>query len=102
MKIEGVKGTVSLDEEQSEFLKQNVVPFCEYMKGEIPPGSKNGLLVIATDGESFGGQDHTLFHVCGDDEHIAQALAVIMLSDHGEILRKASRYAAMLMLKKKL
>lgn len=63
--------------------------------------AKNGLMVIAIDGDSFGGQDHTLFHVCGDDDHIAQALAVIMVSDNGEILRKATRYAAYLMLKDK-
>lgn len=101
MNDEKIKFT-TLEQETSELLKNDVFPFCNYMKGEIPEGSKNGLLVIAVDAENEEGKDHTLMHVCGDDEHIAKAIAVLMLSKNGAILRKASNLAAMMVLDSKL
>lgn len=101
MSDEQIKFT-TLEQETSELLKNDVIPFCEYMKGEIPEGSKNGLLVIAVDAENEEGKDHTLMHACGDDEHIARALAVLMLSKHGAILRRASNLAMMMVLNEKM
>lgn len=75
-------------EETSEFLKTDVLPFCEYMNGENIDDTKKGIIVIAVDGDCNDGHEHMSLFVKGNQEHIAQAIGRIMDSPNGGVLRR--------------
>lgn len=76
-------------EETSEFLKNDVLPFCEYMSGENIDDTKKGIIVIAVDGDCGDGCEHMSLLVKGNKEHLAQAIGRIMDSPNGSVFRRA-------------
>lgn len=87
---ENTKGIqqLSMQEEKSEFLKQTVMPFCNYIKKEVE-GSKKGILVIAVDGDIEDDGDHVMLCCAGNDDHLVQAIGRIYSTPNGEILQRA-------------
>ena len=74
---------------KSDFLKDSVFPYCEYMKGERLENTKKGIIVIAVDGDKEADTDLMSLFISGNEEHLVQGLSRILETPQGKFLSDA-------------
>lgn len=79
----------SKKEVKSDFLKDSVFPYCEYMKGEGLENTKKGLIVIAVDGDKEADTYLMSLFISGNKEHLVQGLSRVLETPQGKFFRDA-------------
>lgn len=78
----------SKKEVKSDFLKDSVFPYCEYMEGEGLEKTKKRIIVIAVDGDKED-KDLMYLFIRGNKEHLVQGLSRILETPQGKFFRDA-------------